>query len=194
MTTKKLLLPPALAALVLSMAGPAGAAPLEREHYSGTDHFTDSGCGFEVTVDVTFEGVFMLKAPKNPGEPPRYFDNYETHETLTAEGSTRVLTIDHQGLYKDLQISLVEGTVYQFVSIEAGQPFVVRGDDGQVLMRDRGLLKTTFQVDTKGDTDLSNDEFIDGTFSVLADRGAHPGFYLDDEGFCSMLEDGFYGG
>ena len=191
MSTKKLLLPAALAALVVSMASPAGAAPLEREHYSGTDHFIDESCGFEVTVDVEFSGVFMLKAPKDEGAPPRLFDNYEAHETLTAEGSTRVLTVDHQGLYKDLRITHVEGTVYQFVSQESGQPFVVRDEDGTVLIRDRGLLRTTFQVDTHGDTDLENDEFIEGSFEVLADRGSHPGFYLD---FCVVLEDYFYGG
>jgi hypothetical protein len=190
MTTKKLLLPPALAALVVSMAAPAGAAPLERENYSGTDDYSFSDCGFVVNGHVEFSGVFMLKAPRNPGEPPLYFDNYEAHETLTAEGSDRVLTIDHQGLYKDLRVTQVEGTVYQFISQEAGQPFVVRDEAGNVLIRDRGLLRTTFQVDTLGDTDLDNDVFIEGTFELLADHGSHPGFYLD---FCTLLDDYFHG-
>ena len=68
----------------------------------------------------------MLKAPRGNGAPPYLFDNYEAHEVLTANG--RTLTIDHQGMYKDLHISLVEGTVYQFVSMEAGQPFVMRDE------------------------------------------------------------------
>ncbi len=143
-----------------------------------------------MTGDVEFSGVFMLKAPKSPGEPPRLFDNYEVHETLTAEGSTRVLTVDHQGLFKDLQITHVEGTVYQFVSMEAGQPFVVRDEDGNVLIHDHGLLRTTYQVDTQGDTDLENDVFIEGSFELLADHGSHPGFYVD---FCDVLEEYFYG-
>jgi len=189
--TKKLLTAPALAMLILSMAGPAGAAPLEREHYSGTDHVTDASCGFLVTSDVEFSGVFMLKAPKNEGDPPRLFDNYEAHETLTAEGSTRMLTIDHQALYKDLHITWVEGTVYQFVSMEAGQPVVVRDEEGKVLFRDRGLLRVTFQVDTKGDADLENDEFIEGSWELLAENGSHPLFFLD---FCDVIEDYFYGG
>ena len=74
--------------------------------------------------------------------------------------------------------------------MEAGQPFVVRDEAGNVLIRDRGVLKTTFQVDTHGDTDLDNDEFVEDSFSVLADNGRHPGFYLD---FCQVLEEYFLG-
>jgi len=179
---------PVLALLILALAGPAQAAPLVREHYSGTDSFDFDDCGFVIHDEVTFEGVFMLKAPRADGAPPYLFDNYEAHETLTANG--RTLTIDHQGLYKDLHITLVEGTIYQFVAMESGQPFVVRDGDGNVLIRDRGVLKTTFQVDTQGDSDLGNDVFIEGTWSLLADNGSHPGFYID---FCAEMEAYFFG-
>jgi len=177
-----------LVAVGLALPTPAQAAPLEREKYSDSDSFDFDDCGFVVHEEVTFEGTFMLKAPRTVGAPPRLFDNYEVHETLTANG--RTLTIDHQGLYKDLHITLVEGTVYQFVSMEAGQPFVVRDGAGNVLIRDRGVLISTFQVDTLGDTDLDNDVFIEDSFSLVADNGAHPGFYID---FCEMLEDYFLG-
>ena len=177
-----------LVVIGLALPPAAQAAPVEREHYSGSDSFDFDDCGFTVHEEVTFEGVFMLKAPRADGAPPYLFDNYEAHETLSANG--RTLTIDHQGLYKDLHITLVEGTVYQFVAMEAGQPFVVRDEDGNVLIRDRGVLKSTFQVDTHGDTDLDNDKFIEGSFSVLADNGRHPGFYVD---FCEVLEDYFLG-
>jgi hypothetical protein len=56
------------------------------------------------------------------------------------------------------------------------------------LFFDRGVLKTTFQVDTKGDTDLSNDELIEGSWSLVADNGSHSGFYID---FCAELTDYF---
>jgi hypothetical protein len=177
-----------LVAIGLALPTPAQAAPIERENYSGSDSFDFDDCGFTIHEDVTFEGVFMLKAPRTPGAPPRLFDNYEVHETLTANG--RTLTIDHQGLYKDLHITLVGGTVYQFESMEAGRPFTMRDDAGQVLYRDRGLLKSTFQVDTLGDTDLDNDVFVEDSFELLADNGAHPGFYID---FCEVVEDYFLG-
>jgi hypothetical protein len=41
-------------------------------------------------------------------------------------------------------------------------------------VRDRGVLFTTFVVDTLGDSDLDNDVFIDGSFSLLKDAGSHP--------------------
>jgi len=58
----------------------------------------------------------------------------------------------------------------------------VRDSEGNVLLRDKGVFVTTFQVDTKGDTDLENDEFLDGSWSLLKDAGSHPGFYFD---FCA---------
>lgn len=186
-SVKKWLLP-ALSLLTLGLAGPAQAAPLEREHYSGTDSFDFADCGFVIHDEVTFKGTFMLKAPRADGAPPYLFDNYEVHETLTANG--RTLTVDHQGLYKDLHITQADGTIYQFVAMEAGQPFVVRDSEGNVLFRDRGLLKTTFQVDTLGDTNLENDVFIEDSWSLLADNGRHPGFYVD---FCAEMRDYFFG-
>jgi hypothetical protein len=74
--------------------------------------------------------------------------------------------------------------------MEAGQPFVARDSDGNVLLRDRGVLFTTFQVDTKGDSDLENDEFIEGSWSLLKDAGSHPGFYID---FCTEATAYFLG-
>jgi hypothetical protein len=171
---------PVVVLLALAMAGPVQAAPIEWEHYSGTDSFDFADCGFVIHDEVVFEGVFMLKAPKTAGAPPRLFDNYHSIETLSANGRTG--TIEHQGLYKDLHITQVEGTVYQFVAKESGQPYTVRDSDGNVLLRDRGVLFSTFQVDTQGDTNLDNDVFIDGSFSLLKDAGRHPGFYID---FCA---------
>jgi hypothetical protein len=173
-------------ALALTMALPAQAAPLEREHYSGSDSFDFDFCGPLIHNEVTFEGLFMLKAPTKPGAPPRYFDNYEAHEVLTANG--RTITVDHNGLYKDLHATLISGTTYRFEAQESGQPFVARDDTGAVLIRDRGVLKTAFVVDTKGDNDLDNDVFIEGSFELLADHGSHPAFYLD---FCEVLADYF---
>jgi len=174
------------AVLALSLAGPAQAKPLEFEHYSGTDSFDFDDCGFVIHDEVVFHGVFMLKAPKDPGAPPRLFNNYYNLETLTANG--RTMTVEHQGLYKDLRIALVSGTVYRFTSMESGQPFVVRDGAGDLILRDRGVLVTQFTVDTKGDSDLDNDVFVEGSFSLLKDAGRHPGFYID---FCEIASDYF---
>lgn len=173
-------------AMAFTMALPAQGAPLEREHYSGTDSFDFDDCGPLVHNEVSFSGLFMLKAPTKPGAPPRYFDNYEVHEVLTANG--RTMTVDHRALYKDLHATLISGTTYRFVAQESGQPFVARDDTGAVLFHDRGVLRTSFVVDTKGDNDLGNDVFVDGSFELLADHGSHPAFYVD---FCEVIADYF---
>ena len=178
----------ALAACVLSAAAlavptAAQAKPEAFEHYSGTDSFDVDQCGFATHVDVEFEGLFMLKTNKSGG-PALAMDNYHVLETVTA--NDRTLTIEHQGMFKDTSIELVEGTIYQIETMEAGQPFVVRAEDGTVLLRDRGLLRATFQADT---ADPDEWVFIEDSFELLADRGSHPGFYDP----CPVLEEYFFG-
>jgi hypothetical protein len=167
----------------------AHAAPVEREHYSETASYTDASCGFDIEVNATYTGTRMLKAPRGEGTPPYVFDNYEAHEVLTANG--RTLIADHQGLYTNVKITHVEGTVYQYVAMEAGQPFTIRDSDGHVLYRDRGAIKTTFQFDTKGDADPANDDFIDGSFRTTAINGPHPLWVMGD--LCPLYEDYFFG-
>lgn len=181
----------ALCSLVLlivafTFAPSTSAAPLVREHYSGVDTGTFDDCGFTIAFETTFEGVFMLKEGRRGDPTPYLFDNYNVTEVLTNVETGAWMTITHNGLYKDLQITHLEATTYQFVAMEAGQPFVVRDSEGNVVLRDRGLLQVTFQVDTLGDSDLENDVFIDGSFELLRDAGAHPGFYID---FCDIAND-----
>lgn len=172
-----------LAAAAISVPTAAHAKPEGFEHYSGTDSFDVIECGFESHVDVEFDGLVMFKKNQDGG-PTLLMDNYHAVETVTA--NDRTLTIEHQGLFKETSIELVEGTIYQIETMEAGQPFVVRAADGTVLLRDRGLLRATYQVDT---ADPDNWLFIEGSFELLADHGSHPGFY----DACPVFEEYFFG-
>jgi hypothetical protein len=175
----------AIAAISAVLAVPLQAdGPLVREHYSGTDSFSFTDCGFTINAEVVFSGLFMLKKGHHRDPTPYYFDNYLYSTLYTNPDTGKWFTIDGNGLYKDLRITNVGGTIYRFDAIETGAPAVVRDMDGKVVLRDRGLLHYQFNVDTQGDSDLSNDVFLD--FQVIADRGKHPLFYVD---FCALASD-----
>jgi hypothetical protein len=177
------------AALVLTVSGTASAQPLEREHYSfqESDTFTDTECGAPITIEYSAEGsgVFMLKEGRRGDPTPYFFDNYQVVETYTNVANGRSLTLAHQGLFKDLQVVHVEGTIYRFTAIETGRPIVAFGPDGERLVFDRGRISYSFLVDTLGDADLSNDVFLEDDEADVA--GPHPVFFGEVD-FCDGLD------
>jgi hypothetical protein len=66
------------------------------------------------------------------------------------------------------------------VTIQAGQPFVVYNSDGQVVLRDRGVIRFTYLFDTLGDNEPGGVFVQDVDVRV---NGPHPGFDAD---FCDI--------
>lgn len=159
---------------------PVSATPLVREHYSGSDSFLfEDGCGHDWNVEVTFSGLFMLKAGRGGDPTPYLFDNYRYREVWTAvDDSSLVFIHEGNGVYKDLRITRVDGTVYHFQALEAGRPSIWSTGDGEILFRDRGSIIWSFTVDTKGDTNLDNDEFLSEDPPTI--RGPHPELMAED--------------
>ena len=177
-------------AIVVAAAAPVSAKPITREHYSfqESDTFTDTECGNPITIDYTaaFSGLFKLKSGRHGDPTPYLFDNYSSVETFTNVANDKTATVRHQGLFKDMRITHVEGTVYRFTAIEAGRPVVVFGPDGTKLIFDRGRIRFTFLVDTLGDADISNDVFLGD--DVPPDvAGPHPIFF-EEADFCDLLD------
>jgi hypothetical protein len=175
---------------ISSVAGTATAKPLEREHYSfsESDTFIETECGDPLSIDYTgeFSGLFMLREGRGDNPTPYLFDNYEGVETYTnSEDPSKTATVIHQGVYQDLRIELISGTVYEFTALEAGRPIVVYGPDGSRLVMDRGRIESGFVVDTKGDTDLSNDVFLE--FLGASVSGPHP-VYDGEAEFCDLVD------
>jgi hypothetical protein len=178
-----------LGVLVVGVASPVGAEPLEREHYSfeESETFTDTECGAPITIDFAVEGsgVFMLKAGRRGDPTPYLFDNYSAVETYTNVANQKTATVVHQGLFKDLRIEHVEDTTYRFTVIETGQPVVAIGPDGKKLIFDRGRIRYSFLIDTQGDADLDNDVFLDAGVPDVA--GPHP-IFIGVADFCDLLD------
>jgi hypothetical protein len=171
----------ATALLVVGGTASAHAAPSRWETNTATGNFSFDDCGFEITGVFTFTERLKWRQPREAGAPPLLFQVYQAHQEFTANGVT--LTLDGQALYKDRRATLVEGTVWEFVVSDLGLPYTLRDASGRVLVRDRGVITRSFRVDTLGDADPGNDVFVEDG-SVLADKGEHPGFYLD---FCEDI-------
>ena len=156
-------------------------------HYTFRDFFSFEDCGFLVEVEVEGGGSFHLRPGKHGDPTPYLFDNYEWHAISTNPANGKWFREDGNGLYRDLHITNVEGTIYTFVAQETGRPYSLTAMDGTKVLVDRGRLLTTFQVDTKGDDDLSNDVEVEGSWALLAENGSHPGFFLED--YCAVVQD-----
>jgi hypothetical protein len=160
-------------------------APSDGKHYSWNDRFTYDDCGFRVDGVAWGSGMFTLKPGRHGDPTPYYFDNSESHVITTNPANGKWFREDAQTLYKDLHITNVQGTVYTFVSEQTGRAYTLTDMNGHRVYFDRGHLVTTSQVDTHGDDDLSNDEFIDGSFEILADNGDHSSLSIDD--WCAQV-------
>jgi hypothetical protein len=157
-------------------------------HYSFVDFFTYSDCGFPVEGEHHASGSFHLRDGKHGDPTPYLFDNYDWYTVHTNPANGKWFREAGNALYRDLHITNVEGTVYTFQAQETGRPYALVAMDGTKVFFDRGRLLTTFQVDTKGDDDLSNDEFIEGSWELLAENGDHPAFFFDGD-FCEIVND-----
>jgi hypothetical protein len=157
-------------------------------HYSFVDFFTYSDCGFQVDGEFHGSGAFHLRPGKQGDPTPYLFDNYDWYAVHTNPANGKWFREAGNGLYRDLRITNVEGTIYSFEAQETGRPYGIVDMDGNRIFFDRGRLLTTFQVDTKGDDDLSNDEFIEDSWSLLAENGSHEAFFTEID-WCELVND-----
>jgi hypothetical protein len=173
-----------LALLATSFAaGPAGATVILRDHYSDDYGFSFDDCGFWMDVVGHDHGIAQLRVGTGDLQSAFFLlDNYSFVETWTRRDTGDFFTLSGNGLFHETKATHVEGTVFEFTSINAGQPFVVRDSDGNVVMRDRGVIRQVLQFDTLGD-DVPGGAFVaDVSFSV---SGPHPGLTADLCAFVS---------
>ena len=175
-----LLIGAVVAAMVVG-GPPAGATVIQREHYSGTDEFTDNECGFTLNIVTTFYGQALLRVDKS-GQAFLIKDTFHYRDVATNPDTGQWFVVRGHGTFHDIKATLVEGTIYEFVAVEAGQPFAIEDSDGNVIVRDRGMIRHTYLFDTLGDG-TPGGEFIEETDAVV--HGPHPGFG-DDFPFCEI--------
>ena len=179
---------PALCGSVLALTvavGPAGATTILREHYSDDYTFTSDECGFVVDIAGHNEGTVHFRVGKGDLATAFFLhDNFSFLETWTRRDTGEWFTFGANGLFQETTAVPVPDRpfTFEFTSVVSGQPFVVWDSDGNVVVRDRGVIRQVIQFDTQGD-DVPGGEFVtDVSFSVA---GPHPGLDFD---LCTMLD------
>jgi len=174
-------------AAALALALPAHAEVILHEQFA--DSFSDDFelCGIPVHTDFEFSGVTHLRVGEGDLDSAFFLLlRIRTTETITNPANGRFLVIEGNTLLHDTKATPVGGSLFRFTSIEAGQPFVLKDMMGAVLLRDRGVIRTTILFDTLGDDTPGGVTLEELDVSVA---GPHPGFFMDDEAFCGLVQD-----
>jgi hypothetical protein len=176
-------------ALGLALAGTATARTLVTDRYEWSDAGTWSDCGPAYEYEAHGRGLFTLKQGRAGDPTPYLTDNYEWHWLNRNPANGKWFREDGQGLYKDLRITHLDGTMYRFIAQESGSPYTITTSDGEKIVMDRGLLRFQFDVDTKGDADLENDVHFDDSFQLLDDHGLHPLWHMTWDDYCGLVNE-----
>jgi hypothetical protein len=175
----------ALGAALLALpfaAGSASATVILRDHYADDYAFSFDDCGYWIDVSGHDQGIAQLRVGKGTLETAFFLhDNYSFRETWTRRDTGDFLSVSGNGLFHETKATHVSGTIFEFTSINAGQPFVVRDSSGRLILRDRGVIRQVTQFDTLGD-DVPGGTFV-ADVSFVA-HGPHPGLEFD---VCPLL-------
>lgn len=174
--------------LILAGAIPAQATVIQRERFNDPISEDFEFCGIAVHEEGQVSGFQQFRVGKGKVESA-FFElaHYHWATTVTNTENGNFFTLDNHAVVHDVKATRVEGTIFEFTSLEAGQPFVLRDMSGNVVLRDRGVIRTTLLFDTLGDA-TPGGEVVEGSF-VDDVRGPHPGFSMGDEAFCAIVQD-----
>lgn len=172
----------AVAAVLVFGGAPAGATVVESGRYSDSYSFSYDDCGFDVLVEGTASGHFRIRAGKGKTDSAFFVnDNFSYTETHTNPDTGAFLTIKGNAVFNEIRATRLEGNIFEFEAVEAGQPFAVYDSAGNLVLRDRGSIHFHALFDTGGD-DVPGGEFLEDLGADV--HGPHPGFETD---FCEII-------
>ena len=171
-----------IAALGALLAAAVIAAPAQAtvvDHAVVKDEpfaYTSDDCGFEVEIAGTFDEVFVTRQGKHEDDqayPAISRFGYDERWTNVETGEW--FTIKAKTTFVEIRATHVEGTIFEFEYIDAGQPLVIRDSDGELVARNRGNVHATYLFDTLGDS-APGGENVDGSWELVKLSGPHPSF------------------
>jgi len=152
------------------------APPYEHVKYSGTDSFTTTDCGLDVSVDVAFNGVLHIRTVKDSdGQAFLAHNNYDTTETITNPANGQQLIIRANGVFHEQRATHIEGDIWAFEFLDAGT-FTLSDLDGNVLLRDRGVVKVRQVFDTLGDSQPGGEILSEELLSIAGPHATEDTF------------------
>jgi len=183
----------AKAAAVLLAVAAIGWAPPARSEVINQRHFIESTsediefCG--LSLHVVNEERVSANTRVGKGDLDTLFfghwvEKYVT--TLTNPANGKFFTVSGKSVTHEIQGTPIEGSIFEQTIIEAGLPLVLTDMNGNVVMRDRGVIRTTILFDTGGDHVPGGE-----TVEVLDVRvaGPHPDFFLEDADRCALVQE-----
>ena len=169
---------------VLAMiVGPARATIAEADTFHDSFSFTHFDCGFAVNVEGTADGRFRIRVGTGADETAFFLQSRVSWSEVHSANGTSI-TLQGHSLYNEPRAIQVEGSVFEFTSIEAGQPFAIYDASGTLILRDRGVIHHTYLFDTQGD-DVPGGIFIEDIDFRIS--GPHPSFEGGIEDYCALF-------
>ena len=176
-------------ALMIVSAVPAQATIIDRDRYDVTipPGVGYDDCGYAVSVEGTVRGRYHIREGKGKTDTAFFLkENVSYSEIHTNLETGDFVRIEGRLLFNEVRATHVAGSVFEFTTILAGQPFVVYDSAGELVLRDRGMAQSTVLFDTEGD-DAPGGIEIDVQTVV---RGPQPSTDLD---FCTEILDPLIG-
>jgi hypothetical protein len=172
----------AAAAALLVTGPPAGAAIFERSLYTNHYEFSYDDCGFPVDVAGDVEHRIRIRTGTGPAEGAFFQrDRYSFTETQTNPETGAFVTIEIHGLFNEVKATRISGSVFEFVAVDAGQPFSLYDSNGNLVLRDRGSIRFRVVFDTLGD-DKPGGEVVTELEPTV--HGPHPTLGAD---WCAII-------
>ena len=160
------------ALLAASVAASAQATVREKLRSASEWSFTED-CGFPVEVTGSGTELLILREGKNKDrEAFPVSVRFAYSETWTNPATGAWFVVRGHVLFNEVQATHVEGSIFLFRFVEAGQPFVVEDSDGDVVERNNGSVHGSFLFDTLGDGQPGGEWIADLDFRTA---GPHPG-------------------
>jgi hypothetical protein len=144
--------------------------------------FEEEICGIEVEIEGTASGHGHVRTGKGKLATAFFGHlNFAFSETWTAANGKSV-TVTGKATMQEVKAVPLGDNLFRFTAIEAGQPFRLYDSQGNLLLRDRGVIRSRVVFDTLGDATPGGVVVQELEPRV---RGPHPGFF--DETLCPVL-------